>query len=815
MKKKLKSMLLGTAIFGAMLIVILPAISSAEEGSWTLLKSTSDQISDIDVSQADPSQIYAFVFPEGVLKSIDSGKNWNTVGFEGIVSGKIAISPINPDVVFINGYNPQTPNTGLWKSIDGGIIWKGIPTPSSGIDYVTFYPFDPSQMFAKTQDWGGGILRSTDGGEHWFVPQFNYIYPGEFAFHPTDPNRIWVAYSRYTGGPVNRRGVAYSTDGGWTWSRVEFGDGWGSSLVVDQKNPTMLYVGVEWSPGYSQSGVWESTDGGFSWTRKNTGLPNTISVVGLAIDKISGSLYAATPEGVFFSEDGAESWTKISGSPQSVSTMALSPDGTRLYVGTSNGIYVFTELVNQPPVADADGPHTGNEGSPITFDGSDSSDPDGTIVLYEWDLDGDGLYDDATGSNPSYTWNDDYSGTIGLKVTDNDGLTDTDSTTVTVNNVPPTASATNDGPKDEGTSVTVTASQVDPGVDTFTYSFDWNNDGIYEIVDQTSPSAQYTFMDNGIYNVGVRVRDDDGGIGTATTDVTVLDLAPTAEFTFAPELQNEGSPVQFTDQSISYPDVIVSWNWNFGDTGTSADQNPSHAYGDNGIYTVTLTVTDDDGGVGTDTLTVTVNNVAPTVTLDASYYVTVPITLRIAGQGKVGDSVALEVIQDGSVIASDKIIRARGSPNEQEVTILAAIDLSKQYSGRVVFDTETALSGGTPVWVAIDGIMTKVTTFNTQKNDPSSYHQTYDFALSGLVSVIGKKISFTGSATDPGEDDLTFDWLFGDGGTASMLYPWPNSHSVTETVEHTYSAAGSYTVNLDVTDDDGGVGSASKTIVVS
>jgi PKD repeat protein len=70
----------------------------------------------------------------------------------------------------------------------------------------------------------------------------------------------------------------------------------------------------------------------------------------------------------------------------------------------------------------------------VMFDASASFDSDGTIVLYEWDWDGDGVYDAdntaPTGMGAQYTLPGIYN--VGLRVTDNDGLTDTTSLTVTI-----------------------------------------------------------------------------------------------------------------------------------------------------------------------------------------------------------------------------------------------------------------------------------------------------------------------------------------------------------------------------------------------
>ena len=94
------------------------------------------------------------------------------------------------------------------------------------------------------------------------------------------------------------------------------------------------------------------------------------------------------------------------------------------------------EIFNIPPVADANGPYEGSPEEPILLDGSGSSDIDGTIDSYDWDLDNDGQYDDITGVNPTPSWSTSGLHYISLRVTDDDGATDTNDTTVYINAPP-------------------------------------------------------------------------------------------------------------------------------------------------------------------------------------------------------------------------------------------------------------------------------------------------------------------------------------------------------------------------------------------
>ena len=281
----------------------------------------------------------------------------------------------------------------------------------------------------------------------------------------------------------------------------------------------------------------------------------------------------------------------------------------------STSAIIDINMGNHPPVANAGGPYMIDEGSPVTLDASASYDPDAAfgdyIVVFEWDLDNDGYFDDAVGMTAMTVFNDDGLYTVGLRVTDSFGESATAIAPIAVNDLGPASAFTwSPEPQDEGSPVSfddLSTSSPDTIV-----SWAWDFGGLGTSTDQ-NPS--FVFSDNGIYTVTLTVTDDDGSADSVSHDVTINDLGPAAAFTWSPEPQNEGSTVSFNDMSTSYPDTIVSWAWDFGGLGTSTDQHPSFVFSDNGIYTVTLSVTDDDGSTDSVSHDVSVTDLGPTAVL--------------------------------------------------------------------------------------------------------------------------------------------------------------------------------------------------------
>lgn len=173
-----------------------------------------------------------------------------------------------------------------------------------------------------------------------------------------------------------------------------------------------------------------------------------------------------------------------------------------------------------PPVADAGLDKTVDEGSAVMLDGSASHDPDGTVVSYAWsgaDA-GIGTLANAGAAVATYNGLDDGDDAVTLTVTDDNGLTDDDSTTVTVKNVAPNLTLTTCpvDPHAVNTDVSFGGTFTDPGtLDTHTMSVDWGDGTTTDVSGVNSPvGSTHQYPAAGIYDIAVTVTDDDGGTDT-------------------------------------------------------------------------------------------------------------------------------------------------------------------------------------------------------------------------------------------------------------------------------------------------------------
>jgi PKD repeat protein len=126
----------------------------------------------------------------------------------------------------------------------------------------------------------------------------------------------------------------------------------------------------------------------------------------------------------------------------------------------------------------------------------------------------------------------------------------------------------------------------------------------------TALPADATFCDARAGTIAVagthdaNVADAWDEVGVDATLCEGGNAPPTADFTYT----STELTVDFTDSSTDSDGSVVGWDWDFGDGNTSTAQNPSHTYGADGTYTVSLTVTDDDGATDTTSQDVTVSS---------------------------------------------------------------------------------------------------------------------------------------------------------------------------------------------------------------
>ncbi len=453
--------------------------------------------------------------------------------------------------------------------------------------------------------------------------------------------------------------------------------------------------------------------------------------------------------------------------------------------GASSTATASVTVNNVAPTANAGGPYSGDQGDTINLDGSASSDPGNNITLYEWDLDNNGAYDDATGVTATFSSNDTGVFTVGLRVTDGDGGTDTATATVNVGNVGPTADAGGPYSGDQGADITLDASaSSDPGNNIVSYEWDLDNDGAFN--DATGVTATFNSEDTGVFTVGLRVTDGEGDSGTATASVTVDNVVPTAD-AGGPYSGDQGSNIALDASASSDPgNNIVSYEWDLDNDGAYDDATGANTFFTStatGTFSVGVRVTDGDSASATATASVTVNNVLPTANAGGPYSGDQATNIILDGSGSSdpGNNITLyewDLDNDGAYDDATGITATFNSAATGVFTV-----------GLRVTDGDTGTATATAT-VNVGNVGP-----TADAGGPYSGNQGANIALDGSGS------------SDPGGPLASYEWdLDNDGAYDDATGVSPNFNS---------SDTGVYPIGLRVTDGDGATSTATASVTVN
>jgi hypothetical protein len=223
-------------------------------------------------------------------------------------------------------------------------------------------------------------------------------------------------------------------------------------------------------------------------------------------------------------------------------------------------------------------PHDPAPGETILFNASKSYDSDGTIILYEWDWDNDGVYDESsTTPTVTHSWDTPGSYEVTLRVTDNSSLTGTKEHTVMVISPPPSPPVIY-GPTDGFVRVTYvfyTDTITDPNQDSFYFMWDWGDGNITGWLGPY-PSGQiitgsHAWMHAGVYGIRARIKMSAGESNWSNPhNITIVNMTgPTAPTISGPTQGKAGVKYNYSFNSTDNTCDTLAYFIEWGDGTTS------------------------------------------------------------------------------------------------------------------------------------------------------------------------------------------------------------------------------------------------------
>ncbi|HEX7019172.1 MAG TPA: glycosyl hydrolase [Gemmatimonadaceae bacterium] len=198
-------------------------------------------------------------YGDGVYKTTNGGKTWDTLGLADTRQiSRVIVHPWNPDIVYVAALGHESgpnPERGVFRSKDGGKSWQKVlfVNDSVGVSDLEMDPADPDVLYAATWrvkrlPWdlisggaGGGIYKSTDGGDHWTEITHHAGLPTGIignvglAVSPANHELVWAMIEADS----LRGGLFRSDNGGRSWTRVN-----------DANNKSLDGMGPHWRPFY-------------------------------------------------------------------------------------------------------------------------------------------------------------------------------------------------------------------------------------------------------------------------------------------------------------------------------------------------------------------------------------------------------------------------------------------------------------------------------------------------------------------------------------------------------------------------------------
>lgn len=288
--------------------------------------------------------------------------------------------------------------------------------------------------------------------------------------------------------------------------------------------------------------------------------------------------------------------------------------------------------VDQRPVVTLTGPATSPDiAAPVTVDASATHDPAGSIVHYEWDLNNDGVYetDGGTGPTSSVTFTFPAKGVttsgdhvVRVRATDDIGVTDVATRTITVANRPPTAAFTAPaGYQATGRSVSLdggASSDVDGSI----AGYAWTYTGADGVAHPLAAGRTTTFVPPRAdsFDVALTVTDDQGAAATVHHTILAAD-PPTVTVSAPPSLVARNAPVTLTATGSSASGAALTWGWDLAGGTAGPITGPTTrtvSFSAFGTYLVRVWATDDHALTTAVTVQIQVANQAPVASLAAS-----------------------------------------------------------------------------------------------------------------------------------------------------------------------------------------------------